>query len=130
MTKSNIVNFGTKLKKWKPGQSGNPKGRPPKLVSITSYLKKDLATIDEKTGKTYAEIVAQKLIDLALGGDLEAIKEILNRIDGKVLDKHEIDANIPVTLIFTPAYKTEPETLPSPQGSLIDDSEKSLLTGG
>jgi hypothetical protein len=31
-----------------------------------------------------------KLRDMALAGDLDAIKVILDRVDGKVLERHEV----------------------------------------
>jgi hypothetical protein len=123
---SRLANFGTKIKKWQPGQSGNPKGRPPKLISITSYLKEHLAEVDEATGKNYAELVALKLIELAIGGDLEAIREILNRVDGKVIEKHEIDGQIPVTLIFSPAPTSINEVQPL-TGTEVETSKIPIL---
>jgi hypothetical protein len=128
MAKSSLDNFGTKINRWKPGQSGNPKGRPPKLLSITNLIKERLEKIDEKTGKTYAQLIAEKLVELALDGDHEAHKEILNRIDGKVVEKHEIEGHVPVTLIFKPAFSSTYDPLPSIQNS-IEEQEKPPLLG-
>jgi hypothetical protein len=126
MKESSLKNFGSKLKQWKPGQSGNPKGRPPKLISITSQLKEHLCEIDEATEKTKAEIIVEKLIDLALAGNLEAIKEIMNRVDGKVVERHEIENKTPVTLVFMPAQTTQVEYMPE-ANSQVEDQEKPLL---
>ena len=38
-----VVNKG----RWKPGESGNPRGRPPKRVSITSLVKELLSQIPD-----------------------------------------------------------------------------------
>lgn len=66
---------------WKPGQSGNPKGRP-KSKSFKGALNK---AIDEADGdKSLLELIAKSLINQALAGDVRAIKEIANRLDGKV----------------------------------------------
>ena len=82
--------------RWKPGQSGNPKGRPPLVLSdvirrrlqssaATSQRGKDLAeklTMDSDTA-TLGDVLMEAVIELALAGDLGAIKEILDRVDGK-----------------------------------------------
>jgi aspartyl-tRNA synthetase len=46
--------------------------------------------------------IARRLIDVANAGDIEAIKEILNRIDGKVAEKHEMTGSLPIQIIFRP----------------------------
>ena len=78
--------------RFKPGFSGNPAGSPPKNVSITALLKDRATQIDPETGKTYAQLVADKIYDMAVGKfpNLTAAQEILNRIDGKVTERHEI----------------------------------------
>lgn len=61
-----------------PGVSGNPNGRPPKGTAITDVMK---AMLNEKP--EIKKALAAKLYELALGGDLAAIREVLDRIDGK-----------------------------------------------
>ena len=73
--------------RWVKGESGNLQGRKPN--SVTTLLK----ATDELTTKQ----IADKIIDLALKGDLSAIKEFIDRTDGKVLDKH-----LSVTVSITP----------------------------
>ena len=81
-------NSHLKQYEFKPGESGNPGGRPAGK-SITAELRK---MIDE--GNT-AEDIAKVLIDLAKSigtrGQVPAIKELLERTEGKVPDKHEIE---------------------------------------
>jgi len=88
MTKEEKVGRGHPPKdtRWKPGQSGNPKGRPPKNLSITSLVKEKLEQ-EGPEGKTNAELIADAIIELAVSGDLSAIKELLDRTDGKVIDR-------------------------------------------
>jgi len=62
---------------WKPGQSGNPAGRPPGRVSNTVRVLRDrLSEIDPETGYTYAELVAVALVHRAINGDAEAASMI------------------------------------------------------
>lgn len=78
---------------------------PPKMkkVSITRLLEDKLLEWDKKTLKPKAEMIADKLIDLALGGYFPAIQEVMDRIDGKITDVHKLEGLTPITLIFEPA---------------------------
>jgi hypothetical protein len=51
---------------------------------ITNRLHAELSRTDKATGKTIEHLIAEKLISMALGGDLGAIQEINNRVEGKV----------------------------------------------
>lgn len=70
---------------WKPGQSGNPKGRAKKQQSLTDILKKQGNKKDvEINGKKYSkkEALAIILWQMALNRNLAAIRYIYDRIDG------------------------------------------------
>lgn len=77
-----------------PGQSGNPNGRP-KGRSITSRLR-DILEREEingkplRDGKQVADLVAEALIKGARRGDIRHLQELLNRVEGKVPDKHMV----------------------------------------
>jgi hypothetical protein len=70
------------LKKFKPGQSGNPSGRP-KGQSLTRRLEKALEDNDGER----ADRLIDALIDQACAGKHPQIQEIFNRIEGKVADR-------------------------------------------
>src|SRR5690349_9336295 len=67
--------------RFKPGQSGNPNGRP-KGTTISEYLRRESEVL--VGDRTKGEIVAEKAFDLAMGGDMKAIVFISERLDGKV----------------------------------------------
>ena len=75
---------------FKPGQSGNPGGRPKKGFSIRENLRGMMSeeiTIPGKDGKpdtvmTKGAIISAKLFQAAASGDLTAIKLCLDNIDG------------------------------------------------
>ncbi len=71
---------------WQPGQSGNPLGRPKKQDTITSLVKDILDKTDDKTKKTYAQLVAEAMVKGALK-DPQILKELLNRCEGKVTEQ-------------------------------------------
>ena len=95
--------------RWKSGESGNPAGRP--KSSITSILREKLEQIGED-GRSKAEIVADILYEMATSkgsrGQMPALIELLDRIEGKVADKH-LNVNVSIT----------PESLQAAQERLL-----------
>lgn len=71
---------------FQPGQSGNPKGRPPLQKSLTSLLRLEIDTPcpDDREGRTWRELLVLSLMRLAMKGHPTALKEVWDRIDGKV----------------------------------------------
>ena len=84
--------------KWKPGQSGNPEGRPTGSISLTETLKAML----RRNPEALEEIVIA-LINEGRMGNMVATKEMLDRVDGKVAETHKIEGELPVKLLFVPA---------------------------
>jgi hypothetical protein len=66
---------------FKPGQSGNPKGRPRKLPQLNDLI--DTVLGDEVNGLTAAEAILKKLRQLAVSGNLKAAEMLLDRAYGK-----------------------------------------------
>jgi|688.fasta_scaffold1237733_2 hypothetical protein len=112
---------------FEPGKSGNPSGRP-KSKPITDELKR-IGT-DEGGFKA----IAKKLFLKALEGDVKAIREIFDRVEGKVTDKLTIetgDVDLMTLLTRKAGYNGrmstdgEPATdtdVPSESGDAGDDS--------
>ena len=67
--------------RWLAGHSGNPSGRPVGVGSITVELRRQLEHVDGDGVPLHARI-ARRLLELAEGGDLRAIREVLDRLDG------------------------------------------------
>lgn len=100
---------------FKPGESGNPKGAPKKEWTMKGLLEESLEEQDE-TGTPYKRIIARKLRNLAAKGDMVAIKEVNNRMDGMPVQPN---AQIPEDQIddYLHIYKpekVEKEVLPNP----------------
>lgn len=93
--------------KWKPGQSGNPKGRPKNIKYLSEMLREQLDqvpdTIDgKKNTKTWRDLICDSILRAAVRGNQPAItKELLDRIEGKVKDKLEVTEIQPIQ--FVPA---------------------------
>lgn len=87
----NNPNAADNLTSWKPGQSGNPKGKPKGIEhSKTRMLR--LLTLTQKlanpvTGEleefSVMEQIDMKLIQKARAGDLKAAALLLDRIEGR-----------------------------------------------
>jgi len=66
---------------FKPGQSGNPNGRPKKLPRLDDLLSDIMG--EEKDGMTAAEAILKRLRQLATQGNLKAAEMLLDRSYGK-----------------------------------------------
>jgi hypothetical protein len=74
------------------GQSGNPGGR----TRNKPWLEALRLALHEETpdGRKRLRAIADKMVELALAGDLEAIREIGNRLDGRPRQQVEVDASV------------------------------------
>lgn len=95
--------------RWKPGQSGNPNGRPKNTVYLSEMLRDQLdhvpETIDgEPNAQTWRDLICDSILRAAVKGNQPALtKELLDRIEGKVTNKHQIESELPVKILFVPA---------------------------
>lgn len=84
---------------WKPGQSGNPSGRPKGSLSIVRILRQKLSAGDEDG----ACAVADRLIEVALSGEdqnaLRALKDIVDRIDGTPVREMKLTGDLHAKLV-------------------------------
>ena len=69
------------------GKSGNPNGRPRGSMGLTTLLRVLLKELPEGGDKTYAELVAKRLILNAMAGKEKSIGMLLDRADGKVAEE-------------------------------------------
>lgn len=95
--------------KWKPGESGNPGGRP-KRLKVTDFVSDQLdgpipesmlSAMKEGTRAvffdvygpkpTFGQMIAFKLVQMSAKGDMFAIRELLDRVEGKVPQKADLN---------------------------------------
>jgi len=69
---------------FRKGRSGNPAGRP-KSITLSEAYRRELAKVDpeDPDGRTHAEVLAGRMIDRAKAGDVAALKEIADRVEGR-----------------------------------------------
>lgn len=101
------------------GQSGNPAGRPRKNEEMRAALRRALAATDA-TGQKNKDAVAQALVREARNGNVLAVREIFDRIDGKVKDETAVDhggkIEVEVTYSRRPHHAGTAGASPGPAG--------------
>lgn len=93
---------------FKPGQSGNPNGRPKKLPELDKLLADVLG--EEKDGIEAAKAILMALRAKATKGDVRAAEVLLDRAYGKAKQniEHSGEINGTTQLIFQPAPNCTP----------------------
>lgn len=83
------------------GESGNPRGRP-KTKAITNVLEELLKEdLTDKAGnvKNRTRLLAEKWFQHAFDGKSAYFLEMMNRIEGKIVQALEVDGNIGVEFV-------------------------------
>ncbi|MHB8499715.1 MAG: DUF5681 domain-containing protein [Candidatus Acidiferrales bacterium] len=89
-----IAEFGVATR-FKPGQSGNPGGRPKTriLAEMLSALGNE---VDPETLKSYFQIAAERLMSEVFRGNVQAFREFADRIDGRSTQHVELAGGLQV----------------------------------
>lgn len=75
---------------FQPGWAGGP-GRPKKNEAMRAALERALAIKDPETGKPDRDAIALALVKEAKRGNVDAIKQIFDRVDGKVREERTVE---------------------------------------
>lgn len=92
--------------KWQPGESGNPNGRPPKGYAVTDVMRQMLEEKPE-----IKKALMAKLLEIALKGDLPAIREILDRLEGRAKQSVELSGDEQNPLVVIKHERDKPVPL-------------------
>lgn len=78
--------------RWKKGKSGNPRGRPKKQDGLTQLLREEIKKIcpADREKRTWKQLIVLATLQLAMKGNAAALKELWERIDGKVLQNEKL----------------------------------------
>jgi Family of unknown function (DUF5681) len=104
---------------WVRGQSGNPRGRIRGEPELAPALRRLLRRRDPATGKQNKLLVAEALLARALSGEVDAIREVFNRVDGplNLPVEHSGDARVRFEVVYVdeasprPAFVSGPSSL-------------------
>ena len=94
---NSVSNIPPKEHQFRPGKSGNPKGRP-KGVSISSAIR-DLVA-EGLNGRDLEKALATVAIQRALNGDYKFYQLVVERLDGKVPDMIESQGEVEVLVRY------------------------------
>lgn len=86
----------------KKGQSGNPKGRPKKVISLTSEMKTQLEEVcpyDPK-GRTWLQYLVDRWLARA-SDNATYFKELIERLEGKVVQPIGGEDGKPIPVVIT-----------------------------
>ena len=90
---------------FQPGQSGNPGGRPKGYIPFAPALRRELAKADRRN-KTQMQKIAEKVVQMALKGDMDAVRWIADRVDGKVAQSIQVDSQQTIHVVpWLPALR-------------------------
>ena len=78
--------------RWKKGTSGNPRGRPKKQDCLTHLLREEIEKIcpADRENRTWKQLIVRATLQLAMKGNAAALKEVWERLDGKVLQSEKL----------------------------------------
>jgi Family of unknown function (DUF5681) len=102
------VPFPNPATQFKPGQSGNPSGRP-RSKPLTDRLRDKLEEVGED-GRTVADAVVDRWLEMVADGDATALREALARVEGKVIDQVEHSGELRVRVEYEDAHDPAPAT--------------------
>lgn len=118
---------------WKPGQSGNPKGKQKGTKNLSTILREYLekridapsTPLNPKGGKLpVKDIMIMRLINKALKGDNRSIQEVFDRAEGKAVETVqtiEMNEVSPWILANAPKPVTDEEVMNASHGQDEDE---------
>lgn len=112
--------------RFKPGQSGNPNGRP-RCKEINRAARAHLAEVDpaDPHGRTFAEEYVDVLSGLALSGNISAISLLADRAEGKPATSLTVDQGQDSFAILIASMKER-----SAEIGLAEGRQRQLTQGG
>ena len=87
-----VENRLANLRPWPKGISGNPGGRPRKKPLTEKLEQLVMQEAPNADGQTWADLIAKALLQEAIKGDVRAISELANRIEGKPLQGLSVES--------------------------------------
>ena len=116
MTKRQPHNNGRPLPpvetRWKKGTSGNARGRPKKQDCLTNLLREEMERIcpADREKRTWKQLIVFATLQLAMKGNPAALKEVWERLDGKVLQTEKLQLGGPdgKQVTIEVVYKDQP----------------------
>jgi hypothetical protein len=130
MQRKNTAKQLANLKPFQPGVSGNPAGRPKKAL-LSDALRRQLAEVMlGAPERTIAEVIARALIKEAVGGNVQAIREIGDRTEGKPAQAIALDMEVKDWRHLAQSTGLEINEIISEARLLIESAESDIDSSG
>lgn len=98
---------------FKPGQSGNPSGRPKRKPLTEAYAAiLDKPIPGDKEGHTFAEAIALAMAKEAIKGKVNAAAELADRVEGRALQQIKMTESCDPLAELLSEFRREYESLP------------------
>ena len=112
-----------------PGVSGNPTGSLKGYVRFADMLKRELATTDRRK-RTRLQIIAERVVRMAMAGDMDAVRWIADRVDGRVAQTLDVNSQHQVNVVpWLPAAQEAVERLRMPELEELEGAEVVSVDG-
>lgn len=85
-----------------PGVSGNPNGKPKGARHMSTLLEEAIRKVAEDTGTSEDQAIVRALIEKAKAGDIRAITEVWDRLEGKPKQQTDITSGGDKIVFVTP----------------------------
>jgi hypothetical protein len=110
------------LKPWKKGQSGNINGRP-KSAHLSKAYRAILEDVfpGDPAGRSWADVIAERLAKAAAKGDVQAAREMADRVEGRPGSTLEVNGRLGVRAL--------PEGVSAEGARLIREDPVGFLAG-
>lgn len=104
---------------WKPGQSGNPHGRPKAEWTWAGVIKQVVDELNPKTNNEFKRDMVKALVTEVIRGNSQAAKILMDRTDGLPSQEIKQSGNLTFTVVRgeeKPEELTEVEETPVIEG--------------
>jgi len=113
------------------GQTGNPRGRPKSLHTLSDRLRKLLSKKMDGKDITYRDAILFALLKAAADGSLGAAAMVFERMEGKVADTHNLNFTgspewIEMRTLIVNILRPHPDALQQ-LGEAIAEQERKLI---
>lgn len=120
---------GGEAHRFKPGESGNPGGRPRTgALARACRAMLERPVPGDRQGRTYAQQIAERLADLALKGHTPSIRELADRAEGRAGQSLEIETrrtDLEDAPLSAFAVEAHGDSTPESQGEALDAAHDS-----
>lgn len=96
-----------KRRGFQPGVSGNPKGKPKGARHFSTLIREAIKKVAEGDDEPADRLIVKQLVERAKKGDLAAIDRVIDRVDGKVEQNINLEADIYTDDGLTPEQKEQ-----------------------